>query len=96
MFCSLFPAIHLLEAIHTTLFPGWKAFDGPVMDLGLLMASANPVELDALAVHLTGGDPSLRHFLKLGAEVFGTWDKGRFPEPPVQYRAFFNLFGSGT
>ena len=95
VYCSLFPMVHLLEAIHSTLFPGRTELDGPVTDLGMLIASGNPVELDAFAVRLTGEDPGERHFLRMGAEAFGTWDEDRFPETPEEYRTFFSRLGFG-
>ena len=93
VYCALFPTIHLLEAIHRTLFKGCEEFAGPVTDLGLLISSDSPAELDAFAVHLAGGDPNERHFLKMGKEVFGTWDESRFPKPPEHWRTFFTQLG---
>ncbi len=93
IYCSLFPMLHLLEAIHSTLFPGHNESQDALKDLGLLMASDSPVELDACAVRLAGAQPSERHFLQMGAEVFGAWDEHRFPQPPQKWQAFFARFG---
>jgi len=55
-----------------------------VRDLGLVAASDRSVELDAFLVKALGQRPAERHFLQMGAEVFGPWDEESFPALPEQ------------
>jgi len=104
LYHALFPVVSVCEIIHNPLVltrPGeMSRSDGLVENLGLAAASASPVELDAFLVALLGGEPSSRHFLRVGAEVFGGWDSSTFPALPeevaARLHAHLDTEGEGT
>lgn len=81
---SLFNVISVCEAINASLISARHSFDEAALveSLGLAVVSERSVELDAFLVWLLGGCPEERHFLRMGAEVFGGWDRGSFPPVP--------------
>jgi hypothetical protein len=84
IYCSLFGVISVCEAINASLISARHSFDevALVEGLGLAVASEQSVEMDAFLVQLLGGCPEGRHFLRMGAEVFGGWDRSSFPAVP--------------
>lgn len=89
IYCALFPAVHVLEAVYKTLMPPTENENGLVKNLGLALASDQVVAIDAFAVRMMNRNPEERHFLSLGAESFGKWDESSFPEIPEKYSDFF-------
>lgn len=87
IYCTLFRVISVCEAIHNTRLTGAARFGEDaalVADLGLAAASDRAVDLDAWLVAALGDNPADRHFLQLGAEVFGPWDENGFPPLPTE------------
>ena len=82
---SIFKVISILESLHATLLTDRGTYDDPsalVEDLAFAAASDNTLELDAFMVRALGGSPNQRHFLRMGAELFGQWDQNNFPTLP--------------
>ena len=69
---------------NALISPRFEAEDvrGLVKGLGLVAASDSAVELDAFLVRALGGRPGERHFLQMGAQIFGPWDEESFPPLP--------------
>jgi len=85
VYLSLFRVISVCEAMHNALIssPGGPGDeDALVEDLGLVAVSDHPLELDAFLVRSLGECPEERHFLQIGARVFGPWDEECFPPLP--------------
>jgi hypothetical protein len=93
-------SIHVLEAIYRTIISeksltGWKVGDSYIPlaeNLNFALAADNPVEGDAFAVSLFGIEPSKRHFLSMGRDVFGGWKEENFPALTPKFREFFEKF----
>ena len=87
IYCSLFRVTSICEAIYNariTPRAGFRDDAALVENLGLAAASDRAVELDAYLVGALGDVPAGRHFLRLGAEVFGPWDETAFPSLPEE------------
>ena len=87
IYCSLFRVISICEAMHNARISPHVAFGDDaalVENLGLVAASDRSVELDAFLVKALGVSPGERHFLRLGAQIFGAWDEDRFPALPEE------------
>jgi len=87
IYFSLFRVISVCEAMRNALISSQAAFDDEgalVENLGLVSASDRSVELDAFLVRALGGCPGERHFLQMGAGIFGPWDEECFPPLPQE------------
>ena len=87
IYCSLFRVISVCEAMHNALISPHIALGDDaalVENLGLVAASDRSVELDAFLVKALGVSPGERHFLRLGAQIFGAWNEECFPALPAE------------
>ena len=87
IYCSVFRVISVCEAMHNALISATAPVGneaGLIEDLGLVAASDCSVELDAFLVRALGERPDERHFLRMGAQVFGGWNEECFPTLPPE------------
>jgi uncharacterized protein (DUF362 family) len=70
------PDLHIMEAL--TIMEGNGPQVGPLRELGKVLASLDPVALDATAVRMTGQDPARVPLLTIAQEKgLGTWEESR-------------------
>ena len=87
IYFSLFRVISVCEAMRNARISpdaGFKDDAALVENLGLVAASDRSVELDAYLVAALGDIPAERHFLQVGARIFGAWDEEDFLPLPAE------------